>query len=258
MSRQNVSRMLQVIAGILVLMTFNTNLSGAIWYNGSGFAFEEEELVLSYQPNGSQMLILYGIPLVKTVITTSLPGIQNTAANYLRDRINKSATNFLASYSHLLMFLKDVEASEAKNVDYNAFKLNLDETIEYMESTKKNYTEIVEMTKQLPYNKSVILKLENFRYDQFQESNNLRKDVFEKVKTFLIKGDVRGMYKKTLSQLDNILTISRDIRRKLKSSKSVLLSDLWRLNQLYSEAMFMGQYAAQVFEEVKQEVSIKL
>jgi hypothetical protein len=258
MNVKNLNRMLRVIIVILGLMVFSSNLSGVIWYNGSGIAFEEESL-LSYQPNVSQMTILYGMPLVKAVITTSLPGIPNKGANYLKGRIIKGATNFLAAYSHLLMFLKDVETLEAQEVDYNAFKTNLDGTIEYMESAKKNYLELVEKTKQLPYKKSVILKLENFNYDQFQESMNLRKDVFEKVKTFLSKGDVRGMYKETLSQLDNILTISRDIRSKLKSSKSVLflLPDLRKLNQFCSETMFMGQYAAQVFEEINQELSPK-
>jgi hypothetical protein len=257
MSRQNLSRMFQIIAGIFILMIFNTNLSGAIWYNGSDFAFEEEA-VLSNQPNFSQMAILYGIPLVKTIMTTSPPGIHNTAANYLRDRINKSATNFLAAYSHLLIFLKDMEISEANVVDDNASGLHLDKTIEYMESARKKYNELVEKTKYLPYKESVLLKLENFDYDQFRERKNLGKDVFEKIKAFLGKGDVRGLYKETLSQLNNILIISRDIKSNLKSSKSVLLSDLWKLNQLCSEAMFMGQYAAQVFEEIKQEVPTKL
>ena len=249
MSRQNLNRMTGFVVLILVLVVFNSNLLGIIWYNDTNTAFLEQNKAVSYLPNFTTVTSLNRIPIVQPVITNFIHLITDTKDGCLEDFINESAANFLDSYSKWILFSTKGD---------NTLASNLDGAIEYMESTKKSFIDLVQKSEKTHYNPPVILKLENFNYDQFRERKGLREDVFKKVKKFLSKGDMRGMYKETLPLLENILKMSKDIRSKLKEGKAILQSDITDLDRLYSEAMFQGQYATQIFGEIKKEKPILL
>jgi hypothetical protein len=218
---------------ILVLVVFNSNLLGIIWYNDTdiGFGNAAAQFASTISPN---------------------PELRR-----LKECINESAANFLDSYSKWVQYYTNGDKVPGKKGEEdNKFESNLDGAIEYMARTKKSFSDLVQIANKIDYCKPVILKFKNFNYDQFPGRKEIiREDVFEEVKKLLSKGDIRGMYNKTLPVLENILTMSKDIRSKLKAGKSIL-SDLEDLKQLYSEAMFQGQYATQVCGEIKKERAI--
>ena len=237
-----------MVTGLFVIMIFSTNLSALIYFNSSDIGFEESETGNTFLAKFPRAAILQGILSMNTV-SLSLPNsYQSSTTKRLSDYIKDGAINFLDAYSNFLLFLKEIEASEANKSDHK----KLQDTIDFMEQAKNNYTELSGKADKLSYKQSIRDKLINFDYDGFQEKNQLRKDVFDKVKVFLSNGNIRGAYKEALSQFNNILKVSKNIRGKLKSGKlSNLLSELLRLNQLYSESMFFGQYVAQVFGELE-------
>lgn len=237
-----------IVGGIFVFMIFSTNLSALIYFNSSDIAFEESETGNTFLAKVLQVPILQGILPMNTV-SLSLPNnYQYSTTKRLSDYIKDGAMNFLEAYSNFLLFLKEIEASDANKADIKI----LQDTIDLMEQAKNNYTELSEKAEKLSYKEAIIGKLKNFDYDGFRETNHLRKDVFDKVKALLSSVDIRGAYKEALSQFNSILKVSKNIRGNLKSGKlSDLLSELLSLNQLYSESMFFGQYVAQVFGKLE-------
>jgi len=218
---------------ILVIVVFNSNLlgMGVIWYNDTDVGFRNPRAQLaSTNPNPE-------LGLLKTCI-------------------NESAANFLDSYSKWFKLHPDDGVLERKEDD-NTFLSNLNGAIEHMESTKKSFIDMVQIANKIDYCNPVILKLKNFNYDHFRGTTYiLKEDVFKTVKDKLSKGDIRGMYNETLPLLEKILTMTKDIRSKLKTGKAILQSDITDLDRLYSEAMFQGQYATQIFGEIKKEKPI--
>lgn len=233
MNRQHLNRMTGFAVLILVLVVFNSNLLGIIWYNDSDIGFGNQRVQLASTIPNPELILL-------------------------KKYINESAANFLDSYSKWFKLHPNGDVLEKKG-NNNAFESNLNGAIEHMESTKKSFIDLVQIANKIDYCNPVILKLKNFNYDYYRGTTYiLKEDVFETVKNKLSKGDIRGMYNETLPLLEKILTMTKDIRSKLKAGKSISQPDITDLDRLYSEAMFQGQYATQIFGEIKKEKPILL
>jgi hypothetical protein len=236
---------LAAFVAIFILTITTTNLSGLVYLNGSIWVFCEESMLVA---KASQMTSSQQTLIIKCGTKDPTQNRPNTDKTRLETCINEGATNFIGAYSHFLLFLQNVEASELNKADYESLQSSLDKAIEKMEKAREIYAELVKKTESIPYNESAIEKVKKFNYERFRERNHLKKEIFDKVKGFLINGDIRGIYKEVLSQINSMTRDAKVIRTKLKTQKSILASEVWHLNQLYSDSMFFGQYVAQVFD----------
>ena len=85
MGKQKHLRMLTVLVGVAIFVLLHLDLSGAIWYNGSTYSFQD------------------------------LDGVsQNPQEKTLREYVIEGAGYFLESYSDYLLFLNKVELAELK------------------------------------------------------------------------------------------------------------------------------------------------
>jgi hypothetical protein len=113
------------------------------------------------------------------------------------------------------------------------------------------YRELQYKADNTPYNQVVINKLLVFDYDAFQEQNNLIKDVFIEVKDYLVKGDVRGVYSRTIAYFDTLKNTLEAIKGELYAGKVPSNNHMWDLNQVCAKAHMFGQYVSRIFYAIK-------
>ncbi len=168
----------------------------------------------------------------------------------LKIYIVESAGYFLASHSDYQALLNRVELSEANGVDYNDLREILYSTIENMEKARASYVNLKTTSEKIPYNQRIIELLMKFDYDGFRAKYGLVEPIFAKVKTFLGKGDIRGLDFAILAKLDAILSKLYIVKAAADKDKLPEISLLWRTNQAYAEAHLLGQYVSEVFRDI--------
>lgn len=94
-------------------------------------------------------------------------------------------------------------------------------------------------------------KLKTFDYDGFESTHHLNGVIFDKVEEYLKKGDITGAFKACRTDILGIIVDLEEIKGYTTTNQLPDLKMLWSLNELCSESLLFGQYAARVFAEVK-------
>jgi hypothetical protein len=236
-----------VLAMIMVLMTFSTNLSATIYLNST-------DDPLPPPPPGTPEPVATpgpGGPIMEEGYEGINPG---TKTNPLRYYLLNTSVHFLESYSHLNSFLGHVEASELNGPDYNVLRSKINSTIGEMEKARDFFNKLVQIADEVPhYRAEVIDALNHFDYGAFRkrENNRIKEDVFNRVKGYLANGKIKEMYRRILLDYDEILEMAYKIKAKLDAPEFPEISDLREIDHLFSQAYNFGKYAAQIFAEIK-------
>jgi hypothetical protein len=156
---------------------------------------------------------------------------------------------YMKAYSDILLFLQGIEWSTPENVNYDELKNLVTRAIDNMKNAEGVYTILEEMANATSYNPAFIEKLTAFDYSIFQQERAAEGTAFSNTRKYLAAGDVRGLFTHIKTGTGDILNMLMDIRAAFDAEKFPALSSLWRLNQLFSETMLFGQYAAEVFYE---------
>jgi hypothetical protein len=217
MIQQKNSKILKLIMVVVIITLLSANMWALVWANASSKA---------YLPNGEKSVA------IESYVVTGAGG-------------------FLQSYSYMMLFLNKIELSEYNGLDYTELQSVLNNAIENMKDAKTAYVDLTREAGLLPYNPQVIAALAAFNYNDFKKANDLNHSVFSEVQEFLKNGDVRGIYKKILSDIEGILNMLTIIKGKIDAGQFPDLSGLYRMNQSYSHASLFGQYVAEVFMEIK-------
>lgn len=164
--------------------------------------------------------------------------------------IVEGASYLLNGYSDILLFLNKIEISELNTPNYSELQEILGKAIENMTLSKKAYEQLITTAGTSAYNPVIINRLITFDYKGFQKEKGLIVDVFSKVKKYLEKGDVRGIYTNLLADIEDILNKLSELKGAVESGSFPPVSNLWRLNQQCSETILFGQYASEVFNRI--------
>ena len=157
---------------------------------------------------------------------------------------------FLKSHSQMLMLLNQVELSERYGNDYPGMQVLVKDALDNMQKADETYKSLVAAAKATPYDPDVIAKLTVFDYDSFREANGPNKDIFSRVKKYLVKGDVTGLYVLLAADMAWIIEQLQTVKTGLDAGTMPVISLLWRLNQKYGESLLSGQYIAEVFKNL--------
>lgn len=214
MIKQKKTAILKVLLGVLVLCVFQMNAFSRIILNGSPEGFE-----------GPEQPVIEGLVI-------------------------EGAGYFLESQSDTLLLLNKIELSDLDGVDYAELQLLVNNALTNMENAKGKYTSLTQIADTTPYDQTVIDQLTAFDYYSFQQANDLNSVIFGEMETYLGSGDIRGLYHKILSDTQTIIDKLTVVKAGLDAGTIPVTSDLWRLNQSYSDTLFTGQYAAEVFYEI--------
>jgi hypothetical protein len=174
-------------------------------------------------------------------------GMASISSITLRQLIAYGGGHFFKSAGQINQFFCLVESSEITGPDYKTLQKNLNAAIYYMAQARDTYLQLKNLASVTPYNQEVIYKLLTFNYDSFQEENGLFPVIFEKVKGFLAAGNVTGIYCEFYSYTGHILDLLYTLKKDVDSEIFPDISNIWKVNQKYSEVKLFGQYVAMVF-----------
>jgi hypothetical protein len=175
--------------------------------------------------------------------TISLPKASGSIG-YL---ISKGAGFFLKSHSDMLLFLNLIEISEISGLDFVELQKALNSAIDNIEKASETYHQLKSLAAVTPYNQEVIDKLIVFDYDGFEREKGLNAVIFGKVKKILSIGDVREAYNLFYKDLEYLFERIKSLKSTVDSERIPKISELWRINQKYSELQLFGQYLSEVF-----------
>jgi hypothetical protein len=178
-------------------------------------------------------------------------GMASISSITLRQLIAYGGGHFFKSAGQINQFFCLVESSEITGPDYKTLQKNLNAAIYYMAQARDTYLQLKNLASVTPYNQEVIYKLLTFNYDSFQEENGLFPVIFEKVKGFLAAGNVIGIYCEFYSYTGHILDLLYTLKKDVDSEIFPDISNVWKVNQKYSEVKLFGQYVAQIFYFIK-------
>lgn len=158
---------------------------------------------------------------------------------------------YLNSYSDVMILLNRVEMSVISGVNHEELQGILNSAIGHLEHAKSSYLNLCNLAEITPYNQDVIVLLKNFDYSSFIYDYGLNADIFSKVEELLKKGDIRGVYNRLYDDVCNILVQLYSLKENVDKDSFPKISDLWRINQNFSQSILYGQYVTEVFEKTK-------
>jgi hypothetical protein len=211
---------------ISIMLLFSVGVYGTICANYSPCAYQGE------CPNASTQSIV------------------QSSGGYINYLVVKGASYFLYSHSKFQMFLNKVELSEIYGINYDELNGIIDEAISKMDSAQYTYYVLKVVAAETPYNQSVIERLKSFDYDGFFYGRDLNPVVFNKVKEYLYNGDITGAYCEMFSNKSILLDKLIFVKRFISKGSIPPISELWSLNQVYSNSLLFGQYIAMIFSSV--------
>jgi hypothetical protein len=168
----------------------------------------------------------------------------------IKSMIVEGAGNYLTAYSDYLLFLNQVELSGENNPGYDEMQTLLNRCLEKLQRAKTAYLSINQTTVNTPYNLEMIYRLIFFNYDLFQWERGLNPNIFKEVKKYLSTGNVNGIFDRLLSASETLILKVTALKDTADAYKFPDLYTIWRVNQLFSETLLFGQYAAEVFQAV--------
>ena len=98
----------------------------------------------------------------------------------------------------------------------------------------------------------MVEKLKRFDYDTLKTKRFHNKGTWDEVKGYLLAGDVRGMYAKTLSTLEELNKMVDGVYVNTSSTANIFpdIEVLYGMHSLFCETATFGQYSAEVFYEI--------
>jgi hypothetical protein len=172
------------------------------------------------------------------------------ASSSIGQMIIEGAGYFLMSHSEMLKLLNKIELSELTGPVYSEWQVMINSSIESMENASETYKNLISVANETPYDMDVIEKLKIFDYTGYMQTNGLNSVIFSRVKDFLCKGDVIGVYIYLKSDMDSIIDQLYNIKSSIDSNVPPEISLLWRVNQRYSESLLFGQFVSEIFKNL--------
>lgn len=159
---------------------------------------------------------------------------------------------FLAkSYSGFLLFLNRIELGEKGGLDYEEAGKDLDRAVRDLLSAGSAFRRLTQIAAETPYDPSVLDRLARFDYESFQRENRLIGPIFDRVRYYLGKGDILGLYKEEAANIDKILEIAAEVNASMESKRFPDALILYSLNQACSSSLLFVQYTTSVFAEIE-------
>jgi hypothetical protein len=211
----------KIILSALILLFFNFNVLPYVRLNGGDEGYDE---------NGGESFV-YG-----------------SSIKYF---IMKGGGYYLDGYSGILKLLERIELSDVNGLDYAQLNQIIDSALDNMNNAHYYYLLLIMKAEVTPYNMTFIDKLKAFDYDGFESEHHLNGVVFARVEGYLKEGDITGTFKACRIDIVEIIAVLERIKGYASNNRMPVLKDIWLINELCSESLLFGQYAARVFAEIK-------
>jgi len=215
------------------------------------------------------VILLLAYTYVHAIIYLNYPPIVGIDKSDQNDLIIEGTSMFLQSNSDVLLLLNEVEIAEIKAFDFDyAFKLT-ESAIFKLEKAKVHYLNAINFDKITCDEKGEAESYAKFGYESFEEKNHinaesyakfdyksfaeknhLNKEIMTEVSELLKKGDVTGVYVKSINDMDSILSTLKEVKKGILMGIKPDVKFFWSLLQQYNILGLYGNYATLVFYSV--------
>lgn len=164
----------------------------------------------------------------------------------IEDNVVAGAIHFLHSKSNTDLLLMEYEKSARQAFNHALALEYTEKAIAELEAAKVNYARAVEIGERTGYIEKKQAWFKEYDYDTFISDNKLNKEIAGIVKGYLINADILGVYKHSIDNIDELLTILYSIRDKVKVNEKPGISTFWTLLHQYSETTLFGNYSTRI------------
>jgi hypothetical protein len=168
----------------------------------------------------------------------------------IEDLIITGASNFLQSYSRLLVVFRELEQQRLQPANMPALLKQTDLALQDMEKTRATYVRLYQKALDTPYNPAVIGRLKAFDYTGFRAERSLGNKSEAAVISALKQGNIREVFRSAWMESEQILDSLMFLRHSLQNGSVPGVEFLWALNRAYSDSLLSGQAAARIFYEI--------
>jgi len=187
-------------------------------------------------------------PYTGTTVKTS--GAGSGTGDIMASLIQTGAGYVLKAHSDFWLVLNKVEMSDPEALNYTELTTLVMSTRTSLASAISTYKNLKMLADSMPYDPGMIEVLMQFDYNALNASRPHNQSVWGEVKQFLITGDVRGVFTKSLSTLEEIYRMVDTVYYSVSNKVYPDIKALWSLGTLFSDSHLFGQYSAEVFSEL--------
>lgn len=184
------------------------------------------------------------------VYTESGPQV-STSINSIEEKIIKAAGFFLEGRSYIQQLLGIIEQQNTRGINSTTLDTVLTAALTNLQKSKDTYLQIIKQAERTPYNPSALTQLKNFGYDEFATTHKLNRPIFTTVKTLLKNGNITGVFRNTVQQLNTMLTLLKKIKKDFYAGQVPDIALFWKLNETAAETSLAGSYSARIFAHIK-------
>ena len=197
-------------------------------------------LIVSFSVYLGAWIVLNGIP-------PRVSGVDNVV---LEDLTVDGASLFLQSNAEALLLLNEMEISDRGGFNFFVAQRLTDSAIEKLENARQKYQRIVDLGGKVPLEGSARVKLSGFDYNGLAVTEDLNREMMKRVGAYLSRGDLPGLYRKNMQNVDLILGVLYSIRNDLEQGKLPDIQVFWKVLRLYTDSILFGNYATLVFGQI--------
>jgi hypothetical protein len=168
----------------------------------------------------------------------------------IEDLIITGASNFLQSYSRLLVVFRELEQQRLQPADMPALLKQTDLAFQDMGETRAAYVQLYQKALNTPYNTAVIARLKAFDYALFRVERSQGNKSEAAAISALKQGNICEVFRSAWMESEQILDSLMFLRHSLQNGFVPGVEFLWALNRAYSDSLSAGQAAARIFHEI--------
>jgi hypothetical protein len=194
------------------------------------------------------VILLVAYTYIHAVIYLNYPICNDKSEQ--NDTIIEGTSLFLQSNSDVLLLLNEVEIAERMAFDFD-YALKLTESAIFkLVKARARYSDAINFGEVMCDEKADVESYAKFNYESFAEKNHLNKQIMAEVSELLKKGDVIGVYEKSVNDIDSILSTLKEIKKGILMGQKPKVKLFWSLLQQYNILGLYGNYATLVFYSI--------
>jgi hypothetical protein len=175
---------------------------------------------------------------------------ENSPINAIENLVVEGAGHYLNANKQIQELLTLVEWQDLRGMDFNELRQTVDSALYHINRAEEIYRQLIRRARVTPYKESVVARLKTFDYSSFMQQNGLNAAVFKEVESYLVNGDITGIYKQTHSRFLDIIDLLNKVKEETAVDKMPHLSIYWKLNETCAEVSLFGSYTARVFHTI--------
>lgn len=164
--------------------------------------------------------------------------------------IVKGASAFLLSYSDVLLVLNESELGKNGIAGPERSLGLVESALSRLTTSRQRYQDALVLLKLTERKKGMREKLKHFDYTGLVSARGLDDSAMQRVSAYLMAGDLAGLLRDAIHQLEELEGWLQYIRDNYSKSKSVEIDVLRPLFEGYSNFLRTGYYSSLVFSSI--------